>query len=404
MPNQPVSRARPARTARRTHGFSESVIREMTRLCAQHGGVNLAQGFPDYPGPREVTAAAVRAIEAGVNQYAITWGAKSLREALVAKTERDYGLTYDPEREVTVTCGSTEGMIATLLALVDPGDEVIVFEPFYENYGPDAILSGATPRFVRLREPDWAFDPDELASAFGGRTRAIVLNTPNNPTGKVFTRDELATIAALCQRHDVVCITDEIYEHMTYDGCEHVPMATLPGMRDRTVTISGLSKTYAVTGWRVGTVLAPPDLTGAIRKVHDFLTVGAPAPLQEAGAVALSLGEAYHRGLAAQYRERRDYLVPALEQAGFRTFLPRGAYYVMTDISGFGFADDVAFARWLVATVGVAAVPGSSFYSDPSAGRQRLRFHFARQRSTLEAAVERLAQVRTRLPAPARGA
>jgi aspartate/methionine/tyrosine aminotransferase len=387
-----------ARTASRTHGFSESVIREMTRLCAQHDGVNLAQGFPDFPCPRPLKDAAIAAIEADVNQYAITWGAKGFRDALVAKTRRNYGLEYDPEREVTVTCGSTEAMIATLLALVNPGEEVIVFEPFYENYGPDAILSGATPRFVRLQEPDWSFDPDELAKAFNDRTRAIIVNTPNNPTGKVFSRAELELIGGLCQRWNVVCVTDEIYEHMVYDGLEHIPMATLPGMRDRTVTISGLSKTYSVTGWRVGTVLAPPDLTVAIRKVHDFLTVGAPAPLMEAGVAALSLEDAYYRRLATDYDLRRNYLLPALESAGFRTFRPHGAYYVMTDISAFGFDNDVTFARWLVEHIGVAAVPGSSFYSDPAAGRQRLRFHFARLRSTLEAAVDRLSKLRARLP------
>jgi aminotransferase len=401
-PTASTARAPRSRTALRTHGFTESVIREMTRLCAEHDGVNLAQGFPDFACPDELKDAAVEAIRRDVNQYAITWGAKRFRDALVAKTKRFYGLEFDPEREVTVTCGATEGMVAVLLALVNPGEEVIVFEPFYENYGPDAILSGAVPRFVRLREPDWAFDPDELARAFSDKTRAIVVNTPNNPTGKVFSRDELATIAALCEKWDVVCVTDEIYEHMVFEG-EHVPMATLPGMRDRTVTVSGMSKSYSVTGWRVGTVLAPPDLTLAIRKVHDFLTVGAPAPLQEAGAAALSLDDAYYRALLEGYRERREYLVPALEEAGFRTFRPAGAYYVMTDISGFGFDDDVAFARWLVAGVGVAAVPGSSFYSDPAAGRQRLRFHFARRRATLEAAVERLRKTRERLPATTRG-
>jgi len=403
-PTTPPAAGARARTATRTHGFTESVIREMTRLCTIAGGVNLAQGFPDFPCPRELKDAAIAAIEGDVNQYAVTWGAKGFRDALVRKHEAFYGLAFDPEREVTVTCGSTEAMIATLLALVNPGEEVIVFEPFYENYGPDAILSGAVPRFVRLREPDWSFDPDELAAAFNDRTRAIVVNTPNNPTGKVFSREELGAIAALCQKHDVVCVTDEIYEHMVYDGLEHVPMATLPGMRDRTVTISGLSKTYSVTGWRVGTVLAPPDLTLAIRKVHDFLTVGAPAPLQEAGVAALSLERAYYERLAADYDVRRRYLVPALEEAGFRAFLPHGAYYVMTDITAFGFDDDTAFARWLVSEIGVAAVPGSSFYSDPAAGRNRLRFHFARRRPTLEAAVERLARVKGRAKAGAAGA
>ena len=383
----------------RSTRFTESVIREMTRLCQQHGGVNLAQGFPDFAAPDAIKEEAARAVRADVNQYAITWGAKRLRDALVAKHQRFTGLAFDPETEVTVCCGSTECMASTLLALVDPGEEVIVFEPYYENYGPDAILCGANPRFVQLREPDWTFDPDELERAFGNRTKAIIINTPNNPTGKIFTRTELERIAALCRKWDVVAVTDEIYEHMVYDGAEHVSLASLEGMRERTVTISGVSKTYSVTGWRVGWCLAPGPLTAAIRKVHDFLTVGAPAPLQEAAAVALQSPPDYYTRLADQYREKREYLVPALEAAGFRTFRPRGAYYVMTDISGFGFADDVAFARHLVASVGVAAVPGSSFYHEPSAGRQRLRFHFARRRETLEAAVERLDRLGAGSPA-----
>jgi aminotransferase len=388
-----------ARVSQKSLRFTESVIREMTRLAHQHGAVNLSQGFPDFPAPELIKEAAARAVAADVNQYAITWGAKSLRDALVAKQQRFTGLAFDPEREVTVCCGATECMASVMLALVDPGDEVIVFEPFYENYGPDAILSGAVPRFVRLREPDWSFDPAELAAAFNARTRAVVVNTPNNPTGKVFSRVEMEQIAALCRKWDVVCVTDEIYEHILYDGAEHVTMAGLDGMRERTVTISGLSKTWSVTGWRIGWCLAPPELTNAIRKVHDFLTVGAPAPLQEAAAVALAMPQDYFRRLADSYRERREFLVPALERAGFKPFSPRGAYYVMTDISGFGFADDVAFARWLVAEGGVAAVPGSSFYSDPAAGSQRLRFHFARKRETLEAAAERLQSLRSRLPA-----
>ena len=388
-----------ARVSQKSLRFTESVIREMTRLAQQHGAVNLSQGFPDFAAPEEIKAAAARAVAADVNQYAITWGAKSLRDALVAKQQRFTGLTFDPEREVTVCCGATECMASVMLALVDPGDEVIVFEPFYENYGPDAILSGAVPRFVRLREPEWSFDPAELAAAFNARTRAIVVNTPNNPTGKVFSRAEMEQIAALCRKWDAVCVTDEIYEHILYDGAEHVSMAALDGMRERTVTISGLSKTWSVTGWRIGWCLAPPDLTNAIRKVHDFLTVGAPAPLQEAAATALAMPQDYFRRLADSYRERREYLVPVLQRAGFKPFPPRGAYYVMTDISDFGFPDDVAFARWLVAEGGVAAVPGSSFYSDPAAGSQRLRFHFARKRETLEAAAERLQSLRSRLPA-----
>jgi aspartate/methionine/tyrosine aminotransferase len=386
------------RVSRKSLRFTESVIREMTRLANAHGAVNLSQGFPDFPAPEAIKLEAARAVMADVNQYAITWGAKRLRDALVAKHRRFSGLSFDPEREVAVCCGSTECMAATMMALVDPGDEVVVFEPYYENYGPDAILSGATPRFVRLREPDWTFDPAELEAAFGERTRAIVVNTPNNPTGKVFTRAEMESIAALCRKWNVIAITDEIYEHIVYEG-EHVSMAALDGMRERTVTISGLSKTWSVTGWRVGWCLAPPALTDAIRKVHDFLTVGAPAPLQEAAAVALAMPDEYYAGLVQGYRDKRAFLVPALADAGFRVFEPRGAYYCMTDISGFGFDDDVTFARFLVTDVGVAGVPGSSFYSDPASGRQRLRFHFARKRETLAAAVERLQTLRTRAAA-----
>src|SRR5437867_4349655 len=305
------------RVSERSTRFTESVIREMTRLCNRHGGVNLAQGFPDFPAPEALKEAATRAIHEDVNQYAITWGAKSLRDALAVKTERFTGLRYDPETEMTVCCGSTECMVSTLLALVNPGDEVVVFEPFYENYGPDAILCGAMPRFVRLREPDWSFDPGELADAFGNRTKAIVINTPNNPTGKVFNRAELEQVAALCRKWDVVAVTDEIYEHIVYDGSEHVTLAGLDGMRERTVTISGVSKTYGVTGWRIGHCLAAPAITSAIRKVHDFLTVGAPAPLQEAAAVALSLPDSYYGTLAGAYQERRDVLLAALEASGF---------------------------------------------------------------------------------------
>ncbi|HEY7513085.1 MAG TPA: aminotransferase class I/II-fold pyridoxal phosphate-dependent enzyme [Vicinamibacteria bacterium] len=366
----------------------------MTRLANVHGAVNLSQGFPDFPAPEELKEAARRAISADVNQYAITWGAEPLRQAIARKFTRLYGVPVDPEREVTVTCGSTEAMIAALLAVLDPGDEVVVFEPFYENYGPDAILSGARPRFVRLRPPDWSFDPDELARAFTGRTRAVIVNTPNNPTGKVFRRDELAVLAELCHRHDAVAITDEIYEHILYDDAEHVPIATLPGMAERTVTINGMSKTYSVTGWRVGWAIANPTLTGAIRKVHDFLTVGAAAPLQEAGALALGLPPSYYAGLAAGYARRRDRLVAVLEGVGFRVHRPRGAYYVMTEIDGFGFGDDVAFVRHLVETVGVAAVPGSSFYSDPADGRRQVRFAFCKRDATLDEAGRRLSVLR----------
>jgi aminotransferase len=374
--------------------FTESVIREMTRLALEYSAVNLAQGFPDFPAPGEVKEAAVRAIRADVNQYAITWGAREFRQAIAERFERDAGLAIDPEREITVCCGATEAMIASLLAVVDPGEEVAVFEPFYENYGPDAVICGAVPRFVRLRPPDWSFDPEELAAAFNHRTRAVILNTPNNPTGKVFTREELECIAALSKQWNAYVLTDEIYQFMVYDGFEHVSMVTLPGMRERTITINGMSKTYSVTGWRVGYAIAPPEVADAIRKMHDFLTVGAAAPLQEAGATALRLPEEYYRKLCADYGARRDRMLAGLEKAGFRCFKPRGAYYIMTDISGFGFPDDVEFARYLVREIGVAVVPGSSFYSDPTSGRQQVRFTFCKTDATLDEAARRLQKLK----------
>jgi len=384
--------------SRKSQQFTESVIREMTRLALRHDAVNLAQGFPDFEAPDSVKEAACAAIRAGVNQYAITWGAPNLRRAIAEKAGWANGLAVDPEREITVCCGATEAMLSTLLAIVDPGDEVIVLEPFYENYGPDAILCGAMPRFVRLREPDWSFDEAELRAAFGPRTRAIVLNTPNNPTGKVFSRAELQVVARLCAEHGVVGITDEIYEHITYDGAEHVTLATLPGMEDRSVTINALSKTYSVTGWRVGWAIACPHLTNAIRKVHDFCTVGAAAPLQEAGAFALRLPREYYGEMAARYRGKRELLCDALERVGFGLSRPRGAYYVMTDISRFGVGDDVEFARFLVEKVGVAGVPGSSFYRDPKDGAQRFRFNFCKRNETLERAVERLERISELIP------
>jgi len=382
--------------SRKATQFTESVIREMTRLNLLYGGVNLSQGFPDFPAPEVVKEAACAAIRADVNQYAVTWGARSLREAIAREFTRQYGPPVSPDEQVTVCCGATEGMMATMMAVIDPGDEVVIFEPFYENYGPDVILSGATPRYVTLREPSaapgasWTFDPDELAAAFNDRTKAIIINTPNNPTGKVFTREELGTIAALCLKWDAIAISDEIYEHIIFDGCRHVPIATVDGMADRTVTINSLSKTYSVTGWRVGWTISPPSLTGAIRKVHDFLTVGAAAPLQEAGVVALGVPDAYYAELAAGYRRRRDTLLQILERHAFTCYKPDGAYYIMTDIGGFGFADDVEFARYLVRDVGVAAVPGSSFYRSAAAGRTKLRFCFCKQDETLLEADRRL--------------
>jgi aspartate/methionine/tyrosine aminotransferase len=381
--------------SRKAAGFTESVIREMSRLATAHGAVNLGQGFPDFACPPELKDAAVEALHADLNQYAVTWGAKPLRDAIAAKTARWYpDWVVDPETEVTVTCGATEGMIAAFLAILDPGDEVIVFEPFYENYGPDAILSGAVPRYVTLREPDWSFDPDELRAAVTPRTRGLVLNSPHNPTGKVFDRAELETIAAVCREFDLVAFTDEIYEHIVYTG-EHVPLATLPGMRERTVAVNSASKTYSVTGWRVGWVIAPPELTAGVRKTHDFLTVGAAAPLQYAAAVALAMPDDYYEALARDYRRRRDTLLPSLEAAGFRVFAPDGAYYVMTDIRDLTGDDDVTFARRLIADPGVAAVPGSSFFSRPELGRTKLRFAFPKRLETLRAAADRLDRLAT---------
>ncbi len=375
--------------------FTESVIREMTRQAMLQDAINLAQGFPDFSAPAEIKKAAQEAIAADVNQYTITWGAKSLRNAIARQMHAWQGVPVDPETQVTVCCGSTEAMISTLLAVCNAGDEVVIFEPYYENYGPDSILSGAKPRFVKLRPPstaegEWTFDEREVRAAFHKHTKAVIVNTPNNPTGKVFTRAELETLRDLCVEFDVLAITDEIYEHILYDGTKHISIASLDGMQDRTITINGMSKTYSVTGWRVGWTIAPPRVADAIRKVHDFLTVGAPAPLQEAGAAALSLPESYYRNLAEGYRKRRDRLVPSLTAAGFKCFLPRGAYYVMTDISEFGFPDDIAFTKHLVSEIGVAAVPGSSFYRDPRDGARQVRFAFCKRDETLDEAARRL--------------
>ncbi|HEV7128452.1 MAG TPA: aminotransferase class I/II-fold pyridoxal phosphate-dependent enzyme [Ktedonobacterales bacterium] len=377
--------------------FTESVIREMTRLATRHNAINLAQGFPDFPAPQAIKDAAAEAIAADINQYAITWGARSLRHALADKLRRDYQRDIDPEREITVCCGATEAMISTLIALLNPGDEVVLFQPFYENYGPDCILAGATPRLVTLHptaDYEWAYDPAEVEAAFNESTRAIVLNTPNNPTGRLFTRAELEHIAGLCRRWNVVAVTDEIYEHIWYrDGDatrEHVSIATLPGMAERSVTISGASKTYSVTGWRVGWCIAPAELTAAIRKVHDFVTVGAAAPLQEAVATALRFESAFYQRLSAEYETRRNALLAGLESAGFRCFKPDGAYYIMADIGHFGWPDDVSFTRFLIEQVGVAVVPGGSFYGDAALGKTQVRFCFAKRFETLDAAVERL--------------
>lgn len=390
------------RVSRKAASFTESVIREMSREAVKHGAVNLGQGFPDWAAPEDIKQKAIEAINADHNQYAVTWGVKEFRDAIAKKTMWFLGMDLDPDTEITVTCGSTEGMIAAMMATVDPGEEVIVFEPFYENYAPDAILSDATPRYVPLyrSEDGFVFDRAELRAAFNENTKAIIICNPNNPTGKVFTREELEFIADLCKEFDALCFTDEIYEHITYgieedgDPLDHISMATLSGMRDRTVVVNSLSKTYSVTGWRVGYCIAPPEITGAIRKVHDFLTVGAANPLQHAGAYALSLPPSYYEHLQREYQRKRDMIVPELINAGFKCDLPAGAYYVMADISEFGFPNDVEFTKYLIREIGVAVVPGSSFYSDPTLGSQMVRFCFCKKDETLDAAAERLSKLR----------
>lgn len=376
--------------------FQESVIREMSRLALQHKAVNLAQGLPDFACPAELKEAVTRATLDNVNQYAITWGDKLLRQAIAEKTKRFQGIDIDPESEITVCCGATEAMVATMMALIDPGDEVIVFEPFYENYGPDSILSGAVPRYVRMRAPDWSFDEAELARAFNDKTRAVIINTPHNPTGKVFNRQEMQAIAALCQKWGVLAITDEIYEHILFDDNEHISMATLPGMRDLTVTINSLSKTYSVTGWRVGWAIASPELTLPIRKVHDFLTVGAPAPLQRAGVTAVNMPQVYYDELKQEYADRRKYMLETLYMIGVPYTNPQGAYYAFCDISSFGFKSDLDFTKHLVKDIGVAVVPGGSFFGDSPIKHNYVRFCFSRQDETLSAARERLKDLKKR--------
>jgi len=381
----------------RTASFTESVIREMTRVAQQHGAINLAQGFPDFPMPQAMKDAACAAIHGDINQYAITWGAPALRVGIAEKYRRWYDMPVDPDKEITVTCGATEAMAAVFLALLDPGDEVIVFEPWYENYGPDAILASATPRYVPLEPPHWRFDPDVLRAAFNAKTKAIIVNTPHNPTGRVLTREEISFIADLCIEHDVWAITDEIYEHIRYAGGHHV-MATWPGMRERTITISGLSKTFSCTGWRLGYAIAPQRESVAIRKVHDFLTVGAPAPLQAAAAVGMSFDADYYNHLSLDYRARRDALLPVLAEAGFTFSTPEGAYYVLADFSALSDKDDTAFAKWMAAEVGVAGVPGSSFYhTGAGRGRNMIRFAFCKKQETLDRAAERLQSLSARV-------
>jgi aminotransferase len=374
--------------------FTESVIRGMSIEAARYGAVNLAQGMPDFPAPAEIKAAACRAIENDINQYAITWGSAEIRQAIAEHAAWHLGLDVNPETEITVTCGSTEGMLVALLSLINPGDEVILSQPFYENYWPDCVLAGAVPRFVPVRPPGWTFDPDELSAAFNDKTKAIVLCNPNNPTGTVCTRDELEQIAALCRKWDVIAITDEIYEHILYDGRKHIALASLEGMRERTVTIGGMSKTYSVTGWRIGTMIAPERLNLSFKRVHDYVSIGAAAPLQAAGAVAYRMPREYYDHLATDYQARRDKICPALIEVGFDLELPQGAYYVMAGIEAFGATDDVEFARYLVREIGVAVVPGSSFFQDKELGKGYVRFCFCKRDETLDLAIERLKKLR----------
>lgn len=382
------------RTSMKAALFTESVIRQMSQMAKKYQAINLAQGFPDFPAPDELKKAASEAIFSDINQYAVTWGDPEFRQAIAKKEGAYLGIDINPDTNVTVTCGATEAMIATMLATINPGDEVIVFEPYYENYGPDAIIAGAVPRYVTLHPPEWTFDEADLAAAFNDKTRAIIINTPHNPTGKVFSREELELIAKYCQKYNVLAFTDEIYEHILYDGHEHVAMAAIPGMEDLTVTINGLSKTYSVTGWRVGIVIAPEDITNAVRKMHDFLTVGAAAPLQRAGIAAMQMPKRYYDELAASYNEKRETMLGILDDAGIKYFRPQGAYYVFSDISGFGYKTDVEFTHYLVKDLGVAVVPGSSFFSRPELGHKFIRFCFSKKPETLHAARVRLQKLR----------
>lgn len=376
--------------SRKAQRFTESVIREMTRLAQQFDAINLAQGMPDFDAPSKVKLAATEAIRDGLNQYEVTWGSVQLRETIADKARRFNGIQADPDTDITVTCGSTEAMTDSIIAVADPGDEVIIPEPFYENYVPATIIAGAKPRHIGLGEPGSRLEEENLKNAFNSRTKAIVVNTPNNPAGKVFTKEELKTIADLCVDYDAVAITDEIYEYIVYDGRRHLSIATLGGMHDRTVTISGLSKTYSVTGWRVGYAIASKEISSAIRKVHDYTTVCAPAPLQKAGVEALRSPQSYYQSLAKGYQKKRDLIVDALEEIGFEAPRPEGAYYVLADFSRLSKEDDDKFARRLVRETKVAAVPGSSFYSHPKAGRKKVRFTFSKKDDTIREAMRRL--------------
>ncbi len=375
--------------------FKESVIREMSRLAVQYGAINLAQGFPDFPAPDFIKKFAVEAINSDINQYAITWGSKNLRNAIVEKFKSFYNMEFDPETEVTVCCGSTECMISALLGVINQGDEVVIFEPFYENYGPDVILCGAKPVYITLKSPDFSLEREQLEQAFSERTKAVIINTPHNPTGKVFSKKELELISEFCVKYNVLAITDEIYEHILYTEKPHIPIATLPEMRERTITINGISKTFSVTGWRIGYILAPENLNNGIRKVHDFLTVGAPAPLQEAAAKAMAVEKEFYENLKTFYQNKKNILLQALKETGFQCIEPEGAYYIITSFDNFGFNNDIEFTEYLIKDIGVAVVPGSSFYTEKSTESNKfVRFCYCKKEETLTKAIEKLNKIR----------
>lgn len=382
-------------TSQRTSHFTESVIRRMTRVANECGAINLSQGFPDFDPPVELQAALEKTGRSGPHQYAVTWGAPNFRQALARKQSRWMGIPVDADKHLVVTCGSTEAMMAAIMTACNPGDKVVVFSPFYENYAADAILAGAEPVYVPLRPPGFSFDLDELERAFAKRPKALILCNPSNPTGKVFTRAELEAIARLAEKFDTFVITDEVYEHIVYAPHQHVYFAALPGMFGRTLSCSSLSKTYSITGWRLGYVIAPAAIIDSVRKVHDFLTVGAAAPLQEAAVTALNFPDSYYAQLQADYTAKRDLFLMGLDAAGLRYTRPEGAYYVLVNVSEFGVHDDTAFCEWLARTVGVAAVPGSSFFREKI--QHLIRFHFAKREETLREATRRLANLRQHL-------
>ena len=382
--------------SKRTETFTDSVIRRMTRVSLQYGAVNLSQGFPDFDPQKEILDRLAEVSHSGPHQYAITWGAQNFREALAKKQSRLIGRNIDPNSEIVVTCGSTEAMMAAMMTVADPGDKVIVFSPFYENYGADAILSGAEPIYVPLRPPTFNFDPNELEDAFRQKPKALILCNPSNPSGKVFTYDELKIIADLAKKYDAFIITDEVYEHIIYEPYRHVYMSSLPGMWERTISCSSLSKTYSITGWRLGYIIAPPHIIDTAKKIHDFLTVGAAAPLQEAAIAGLNFGEEYYSDLQKKYTEKRNLFLDGLDTIGIRHTIPQGAYYILLDISEFGYDSDLQFCELLAEKVGVGAVPGSSFFRENV--NHLIRLHFAKKNETLYEALNRLSDVRNKIP------